>query len=197
LRQRELKNVNGLDAEELSGIMDTLRNNPEAARLRHRIHNRWMGGTHSRTLVDGFWLGGKEDRTRTKKFELDSGEPAPLLGEDDGPGATESLLHALASCLNATLIYHATARGVQIEELEIELEGELDLRGVLGLSDQVRNGYEGIQATFIVKADASREQIEELVHLAQKHSPVYDMVTHKTPVTAKVEIRPGSSREAA
>lgn len=188
--------LNGVDVEKLKGAMDTMRSDPEAAKLRHRAHNKWVDGAHARTVITGFSLGGQE-HSRARAFALDSDEPAPLLGEDHGPSATEALLYALASCLNTTFIYHASARGVKVDELEIDLEGELDLRGLLDLSDQVRNGYQQIRATFRVRADAPREQIEELVEMAQKHSPVFDMVTHATPVSAALELESRSTEEAA
>ena len=86
-----------------------------------------------------------------------------------------------------------------MEELELELEGGMDLRGLLGVADSVRNGFDAIRVTFRIKADASREQMEELCNLACRHSPVYDMVTHVTPVHAQVEAReakPGQKKAA-
>jgi len=96
-------------------------------------------------------------------------------------------LAALASCLNATFMFNAAAQGIHIDELQIDLEGSLDLRGFLGISEDVRRGYETIQVTFRVKSDASEEKIKELVELAQKRSPVFDIVTNQTPVSVRVE----------
>jgi uncharacterized OsmC-like protein len=140
-------------------------------------------GMHSPDETQDFAAGGDEQTTRPAPFVLEADEPLILLGDDSAPNATEALLHALSACLSTTFIYHAAARGIEIDELELEMEGSLDVRGVLGLSDEVRNGYEQINVTFSVKSDASPEQISELVELAQARSPVFDIVTHPTPVS--------------
>ena len=190
--------VNGLAADKLRATIDAIRNNPERGQLTLRARNRWVNGTHCRTTIDDYQLGGKEQSHKTA-FVLDADEPPALLGEDRAPGATEALLYALASCLNTTLIYHATLRGIQVEELELDLDGDLDLRGLLGITDKVRNGFDTIRVTFRIKADATVEAMQELCRLAQQHSPVYDMVTHVTPVTASVEAKqskPGQRKTA-
>ena len=113
---------------------------------------------------------------------LDADEPEVLLGHDRGPNATEAALYALGSCLSATFMLYASNRGIKVRELEIDLEGALDVRGILGISDSLRNGFQTINVTFRVEADATPEQIAELVELAQQRSPVFDIVTHATPV---------------
>jgi uncharacterized OsmC-like protein len=110
-----------------------------------------------------------------------------LLGTDRGANPVEYVLTALAGCLTTSLVYHAAARGIAVEEVESHLEGDLDLRGFLGLSEEVRNGYENIRVTFKIKADATEEQLRELVQLAQNRSPVFDIISHPVPVS--VELR--------
>jgi uncharacterized OsmC-like protein len=112
----------------------------------------------------------------------DADEPAALLGTNRGASPVEHVLTALSSCLTSSLIYHAAARGIKIDQLESELEGDLDLRGFLGLSDNVRNGYKNIRVTFRIKSDAPQDQLQELVALAQKRSPVFDIVSNPVPV---------------
>jgi len=174
--------LNGVDIERLRETIHNLKGNPELAKVQHRATNEWVDGAHCRTTVSDYY-GAGEEREHAQRFELHADEPDVLLGEDHGPSATEALLYALSSCLNTTFVYHAAARGVQIDELRLDLTADLDLRGFLGLSDEVRNGYSNIQVTFHVKSPAPRETIEELVELAQKRSPVFDMVTHETPVS--------------
>lgn len=99
----------------------------------------------------------------------------------------EYVLHALAGCLTTSMVYHAAARGIRLEDVESRLEGDLDLRGFLGMSEDVRNGYQAIQVTFRVKADATDEQIAELGRLAQARSPVFDIVSNPVPVSVTVE----------
>ena len=192
------RTVNGLDADRLRDTIDAIRNSPGQGQLRLSASNRWVDGTRCRTRIDGYRLGGKE-QAHQQVFMVESDEPPGLLGEDRAPGATEALLYALASCLSTTLIFHATLRGIQVEELELDLEGDLDLRGLLGVTDKVRNGFDTIRLTFRITADTTVEMMQELCRLGQQYSPVYDMVTHVTPVIASVDAKPSKpgSRKAA
>ncbi len=195
----EITMVNGVDVDALKSAMEVVRENAEAGNVRFRARNRWVYGAHCATTIQDFSMGGQEDTSRAIPFTLEADEPGVLLGFDNGPNATEMALAALASCLNATFIYNAAAKGIEIDELQIDMEGSLDLRGFLGLSDEVRNGYEVINVTFRVKSDASEDQIKELAELAQKRSPVFDIVTHETPVKVNVEKveTPAASRTSA
>jgi len=177
--------TNGVDVDGLRAAMDTIQDQPEMASMQFRCKHRWGDNTHTYTTIQDFTAGGMEQTNRPAPFVMEADEPLILLGDDTAPNATEALLHALSSCLSTTFIYHASARGVEIDELELEMEGTLDVRGVLGLSDEVRNGFEQINVVFHVKSDAPEEQISELVELAQARSPVFDMVTHPTPVSVK------------
>ena len=178
--------VNGIDTQVLKEKMAAMKKEPALAEVRSRAHNKWAGGAYCRTTIKDFYAAG-EDMSHKEPFELAADEPPVLLGEDHGPTATEALLYALSSCVLTTLVYHASARNVKLNSLEIIADGKLDLRGFLGLSDEVRNGYSSITLTFKIDADASDEEIRKLVELGQKRSPVFDMVTHTTPVNAKIE----------
>ena len=104
------------------------------------------------------------------------------IGENEAPNPAEQLMHALAACLTTSLVYVAAARGVKLTRVESRLEGDMDVRGALGLSDAVRNGYEQIRVTFDVEGDASAEKLRELVERAKARSAVYDIVTNGVPV---------------
>ena len=144
-----------------------------------------MGGGHNRSTIQGFYGAGQEDTSRKSTFVMDNDEPDVLLGTDQGANPVEYVLHALAGCLTTSLVYHAAAKGIRIDAVESRLEGDLDLRGFLGMSDEVRNGYDNVRVTFRIKADASEEQLQELCKLAQKRSPVFDIVTNAVPVTVQ------------
>jgi len=118
---------------------------------------------------------------------MDNDEPDVLLGSDQAANPVENVLHSLAGCLTTSLIYHAAARGITIHAMESRLEGNLDLRGFLGLSGDVRNGYQGVRVTFRIDSDASPQQLAELCTIAQERSPVFDIVTNKVPVTVALE----------
>lgn len=183
----EARVVNGVNISRLIDSVNAIKDNANLAQFTFKAINRWAGGGHCYTSIQDFTMAGKEDTSRPMPFVLQADEPTVLLGANQGPNATEALLYALASCLNTSLIFHASAQGVKIEELEIKLEGNLDVRGFLGLDESVRNGYQNIEITFKVKADASDEKIRELCELAQKRSPVFDIVSHGVPIRAKHE----------
>ena len=130
-----------------------------------------MGGSHNRSTIQDFYAAGGEDASREEPFLLDAGEPAILIGNDEGPNPAEYLLHALAACLTTSLVYVAAARGVHLTEVESTLEGDMDVQGALGLTDEYRNGFERIRVSFRVKGDAPEEKLQEVVARAQRARP--------------------------
>lgn len=179
--------VNGVDVDQLNCTICAVKDNAALAHFKFRASNKWISGGHCRTTIKDFYGAGQEDTSRSEAFVLEADEPAVLQGEDHGPSATEAALYALTSCLNTSLIYHAAAKGIKIDELEINAEGTLDLRGFLGLSEEVRNGFQNVKVTFKVKSDAPERKIEELVELAQKRSPVFDMFSTPVPISVELE----------
>src|SRR3954451_12183561 len=168
---------NGVDTGTMFATLDLIKAQPELAQFQFRATNRWIAGAHNRSTIQGFYAAGGEDTSRTGTFELDAGEPAILLGGDTGPNPAEHLLHALAACLTTTLVYVAAARKVPLHAVESTLEGEMDVRGCLGLSDEVRNGFSRIRVTFRISGDASEEKLREVVERAQARSAGFDMIT--------------------
>lgn len=179
--------MNGVNLDQLFGTINAIKETPELANFKFRSSNRWINGGHNRSTVKDFYGAGKEDTSRTEPFVLENDEAEVLLGEDHGPNPVENVLHALAGCLTTSLVYHAAAQGIRIDEVESTYEGDIDLHGFLGLSDDVRNGYQNIRVTFKIKGDASPEKLEELLMLAQKRSPVFDIVSNPVAVTVQLE----------
>jgi uncharacterized OsmC-like protein len=175
--------VNGVNIDQLVATVDAIRQNPALARFQFRAHNEWTGGGHSRTSVQGFYGAGQEDTSRSRPFIIDGDEPPVLLGGNAGPNAVEAVLHALASCLAVGFIYNAAAQGIQVDSLSFDMEGDLDLRAFLGISKDVRPGYEGIRLAYRVKSDASREKMIELFETVKSTSPVLDIICNPVPVT--------------
>ncbi len=178
---------NGVDLEKLTGTVEAVKASPDLARFTFRAHNRWVRGAHSKTTIQGFYGTGKEDTSRKVPFVLEGDEPPVLLGDDAGPNAVEAVLHALASCLVVGFVYNAAARGIGIDSLELDLEGDLDLQGFLGLSKSVRPGYEGIRVTCRVGRKASDQELQTLWEVAQNISPVLDIVRNPVPVSLKIQ----------
>jgi uncharacterized OsmC-like protein len=176
---------NGVDTSVLFATLDAIKQQPELARFQFRARNVWLGGAHNRSTIQDFYAAGQEDTSRSQAFTLEAGEPAILLGADTGPNPAEALLHALAACLTTSLVYVAAARKVRLTRVEAILEGDMDVRGALGLSDAVRNGFGRIRVRFQVEGEAPPDKLQELVQRAQQRSAVFDMVTHGVPVTVE------------
>lgn len=189
--------VNGVNVDRLVETVEAVENTLSLAKFQFRAQNRWIRGGHNRTTVKDFYGAGQEDTSRKQAFVFDKDEPDVLLGEDKGANPVEYVLAALAGCLTTSLVYHAAAQGIRIDEVESRYEGDLDLRGFLGLDEKVRNGYQNLRVTFRVKGDAPQEKLEELVQLAQRRSPVFDIVSHPVPVSVQVEKDLGEATKAA
>jgi uncharacterized OsmC-like protein len=177
---------NGVDSEQMYGTLDAIKADPSLGVFQFRAQNRWIDGAHNRTAIQAFYGAGQEDATRAHGFTIDAGEPAVLLGSDTGPNPAEALLHALAACLTTSLVYVAAARKVRLTAVESTLEGDMDVRGALGLSDDVRNGFNNIRVSFKVAGEAPPEKLREIVERAQARSAVFDMVTNGVPVEVGV-----------
>jgi uncharacterized OsmC-like protein len=176
---------NGVDTAQLFATLDAVKAQPELGRFQFRASNRWIDGAHNQATIRDFYGAGQEDTSRAHEWILDAGEPAILCGRDTGPNPAEYLLAALSACLTTSLVYVAAARGVKLTEVESTLEGDMDVRGALGLSDEVRNGFERIRVTFTVKGDAPEEKLREVVARAQKRSAVFDIVANGVPVSVE------------
>ncbi|MEN8175767.1 MAG: OsmC family protein [Pseudomonadota bacterium] len=179
--------VNGIHMETLQGTVNAIAQEPDLGQCRFRARNKWLGGNHNRTTITGFY-GARQEIAHRQKFELDADEPAILAGNDDGANPVEHLLNALAACVTTSMVAHAAVRGIHIEELESELEGDIDLQGFLGLSKDVPRGFTDIRIKFSVKADV--DNMERLKRLTQ-YSPVLNTITQGTNVDIQVETKQG------
>jgi uncharacterized OsmC-like protein len=178
--------VNGVAVEDLSNTVDAIKATPAIAKFKFRIRNQWVDGSRNTSIADAFY-GAGQGQSRPKPFVLEADEPTVLLGNDTAANPVEHLLHALASCLTTSMVYHAAARGIQIEEVESSLEGDLDLRGFLDLDKNVRNGYQGIRIRFKIKADVPDAKLQELGQIGPARSPVFDSLTRGVPVSVTAE----------
>jgi uncharacterized OsmC-like protein len=177
------KTVNGVDVVALGDTINAIKGNPEIAKFNFRLTNKWMGGDRNRSTIKEFTGALDEQRTGVQAFIVDNGEHGVLLGHDEAPNPVEWLLHALVGCMTTTTAYHAAARGITIEAIDSQLEGDLDLRGFLGLSTEVRKGYSAIRARMRVKTKADADTLRALVSM----SPVLDVVSRSVPVQIHIE----------
>jgi uncharacterized OsmC-like protein len=184
----EMQTVNGVDVGRLLETIGAVTEDHTLATFQFRARNRWIDGGQNRSTIEGFYGAGGEDQTRTAAFTYDNDEPDVLLGTDHSANPVEFVLHALAGCLTTTLVYHAAARGIEVRRVESSLLGDLDLRGFLGMSDEIRRGYSAIRVAFDIDAPGStEEQREELITMAQSFSPVFDIVTNGVPVSVDLK----------
>ena len=178
--------LNGVAVDKLMEKIERIKADPALGAYRFRARGRWIDGTLNRAENPGFFGDGAEDTTRTRPHVYDIDEPPVLLGSDRGANPVEHLLNGLAGCVTTTFVAYAAAQGVRIDELRTELEGDVDVRGFLGISGDVRPGYSGIRLTIHVKSDAPRKKIEELVKLAERRSPVSDSIRKGVPIEFKL-----------
>jgi uncharacterized OsmC-like protein len=177
---------NGVNVEALLGAREALAAAPEAAQFRWRAHCEWIKGTHSRTTVTDFFGLGAEHTHRTP-FTFEGDHPEVFASEDNGATPIETVLAALAGCLTAGIAAVATHRGVQLRSVSATVEGDHDVRGILGADPDVRNGFNGVRVRYAIDADASRADIEAIVAQSQKRSAVFDILTNPTAVTVEVD----------
>ena len=193
METQELSVLNGLDTAKILETVGAIKNQPALARFQFRARNKWIDGGTNRTAVQDFYGAGREDDSRSKPFVFTNDEPPVLLGNNQSANPVEYLLHALAGCVTTTFVMHAAARGIRIEQLSTELEGDIDLRGLLGLDESVSPGYESIRIKLDVKADCSEDQLEDLLEFTRNHSPVGSTIRQPVPVTVE-RVKARSSR---
>lgn len=174
--------LNGMDVDQAMATINAIAADPEIARFRFRACNRWITGGENRSTIKDFFGAKAEDSSRSEAWEFTNGEPPVLLGHNEGANPVEFLLHALAGCVTTTFVLHAMARGIKVNALSTELEGDIDLHGLLGMSDAVNPGYEEIRIRMHVDAECSDEALAELMDYAQAHSPVCNTVCRPVPV---------------
>lgn len=177
--------LNGVNTPTLLATINAVGGQPELGTFQFRASSRWLSGTHSRSIMHGFFGAGGEHEHVTA-YSADGDHPGVLCGADAGPTPVEWLLHALASCLTAGIANIAAARGIKLNKVESMVEGDIDLRGILGLSDEVRNGYRGIRISFEIDGDAPAEQLKQLIAQSRARSAVFDVLTNGVPVSVDV-----------
>jgi uncharacterized OsmC-like protein len=174
---------NGVNVTALLGAREALEKAPEAAQFKWRAACEWVNGTHSRSVI-GTFLGAEQSRNKT--FAVEADHPQVFASEDNAPTPVELVLSGLASCLTAGIAAVAQRRGIQLHSVKASLEADMDLQGILGIDDDVRNGFGAIRVHFDIRADASEDDIKALVAQSQKRSAVFDVVTNPTSVFVTV-----------
>jgi uncharacterized OsmC-like protein len=175
--------VNGIKLAKLEETVDAIRQDPELGRCKFRATNKWLGANHNCTTITSFY-GAKQEIPHKQPFELHADEPTMLAGGDEGANPVEHLLNALAACVTTSMVAHAAVRGINIKELESEVEGDIDLRGYLGLSNDIPKGFTEVRVKFKVKTDL--DNVQRLKRLAA-YSPVFNTITQGANVDIQIE----------
>lgn len=176
---------NGVNVQALLEAREALAGAPEAAQFKWRATSKWEDGVHSTTKIQNFFGLGEEQSHKTEVV-FDADHPEIFAAQDNGVTPIEYLLVGLTGCLTAGVAAVAQNRGIQLRSVESTVEGNHDIRGMLGVDSDVRNGFNDIKVTFAIDADASREEIEALVAQSQKRSAVFDVVTNPSNVAVTV-----------
>jgi uncharacterized OsmC-like protein len=176
--------LNGIDVLRLQKTIDAVGKEPEKGRFTIRTRTEWAGGCSCRTFIERG--SGAEDEKKSVKFVVESDEPPALLGRDLAPNAVEFVLHALASCLAVGFVLRAAPLGIEIEALELFIEGDIDLNNFFGISEEARPGLQNVSVRCAVGADAPREEIEALCKEVVKRSAVMDVVQNPVPVSIEM-----------
>jgi uncharacterized OsmC-like protein len=176
---------NGVNTEALIGARSAFTETPEAAAFTWRSTCDWIEGTYSRNMINGYFGLGQE-QTRKRDFSIESDHPEVFAAADRAVTPTEIVLAALASCLTGGVASVAQHRGIQLRSVRSTVEGDIDVRGILGMDPEIRNGFSAIRVTFEIEADASDEDIRALVAQSQKRSAMFDILTNPTNVAVSV-----------
>ncbi len=176
---------NGVNVQALLDARDVLKGAPEAAQFTWKATSKWEGGVHTSTRIQNFFGLGEEQNHKDETV-LQADHPEVFAAPDDAITPIEYLLVGLTSCLTGGIASVAQNRGIQLRSVEATIEGNHDIRGILGADSDVRNGFNDIKVSFNIDADASQEDIEALVAQSQKRSAVFDALTNPTDVTVEV-----------
>jgi uncharacterized OsmC-like protein len=162
--------ANGLDLDALDQVIETVTRDPAAALVSFRVSTEWTGQTRSRSSVESYTIGGSEV---PRRFTIDADEPVELLGSNSAPNPQELLMSALNACMMVGYVAQAAVRGIRLDACRIETSGELDLRGFLGLADDVPPGYRQLNYVAHISGDGTAEQFAEIHQAVMQTSPNY------------------------
>lgn len=161
-------NLNGIDVAGLHAFVGAVKEDPKKGIVLFNVKTNWEGQTRTVATASEYTLGGQKHQ---RHFEIAADEPGELLGKNSAPNPQEVLMAALNACMSVGYIANAAAMGIKVEKLEIQTEGQLDLRGFLGIDESVKPGYEEVRYTVTLRTSAPKEQVEELHRLVMKTSP--------------------------
>jgi uncharacterized OsmC-like protein len=182
MNDKKNNGFNGVNTQVLNTVFESMRNHPEMTKATFSVQSAWNGGFSVTSTSKGFRIGG-QNIERNTEYRTQHDFPDQLSGEGRGPTVCESCMGSLAACLTQTIVAHATSRGIQIDSIDIDVEGDVDLRGSTGISNDVRPAAQQFRVNINIKSNnASKEQINELYEIGKRFSPAFDTLTNGTSV---------------
>lgn len=178
--------MNGVNAQVLGTVVETIKKQPEMAKVAFQVQTQWKIGDGFKitSTCKDFRIGGQTIE-RQQGFTLTSDFPKELGGASEGPTVCEICMASVGSCISQTIVAYATMMGIQLDAIRIETEGDVDIRGFTGVSEQVKPGAQEFRLIIHLKSKtASKEQLEKLYELGKKFSPAMDTLTHGTTIKA-------------
>ena len=173
--------TNGINVTALGEIVATIKQQPELGASKFHSESRWDDNRRVTTTVDDFAIGGRE-LARRHPHRIDTDVPTTMTGNDHGPTPTELSLGALGACVTTTLVTHAAFKDIQLDSLQVRVEGDIDLRGFLGISDEVRVDCHKVRIDVQIVAALPEAQLREFVVSASRFAPVLDLYRRGTEV---------------
>lgn len=178
--------INGIDTEQLFETIEAIKEDPSKAACQFFATTRWKRGAVSDTKISRYRLGGEDIE---QDYSIATDEPSALLGSDSAPNPQMYLYTALNACVLNTFIVNASARGLRLDSVEIELEGELDLRGFLAIDETINPGYDELTLVCRVSGDGTRQEFEECLEAGTRYSPNFQSLTRPVKVNYRLETR--------
>ena len=182
---QKTKRVNGIDVNYLMETIDVVAAEPRKGMVAFNVKSAWKGQTKSEHVVKSYTLGGA---VIPRSFKVACDEPVELCGENTAANPQELLMSALNACMMVGYVAGCAVRGITLEALSIETSGELDLRGFLGIDEDVKPGYEAVQVKITIKGNGTEAQFREIHGTVLKTSPNYFNVSRPVPVEATLVI---------
>jgi uncharacterized OsmC-like protein len=185
MNTQTLSRKNGLDLESLGQLVGEIKKDSAKGFVRFKVASSWKGQTRSEARVESYFMNGQEI---PRRFSIAADEPPELLGQNTAPNPQELLMAAFNACIMVGYVATASVMGISLDSIEIQTEGELDLRGFLGIDENVKPGYDSIQYTVHIKGDGSPEQFQAVHENVLKTSPNYFNISRPVAVNARLVI---------
>lgn len=177
--------VNGLDLDALGAMVADVQADKSKAVVGFRATTRWTGQTRSETVIEGYELGGEQI---ARRFKIVADEPAELMGQNSAPNPQELLMTALNACMTVGYVANAALHGIDLDSVEIETSGQLDLRGFLGLDEAVPPGYRQLDYTVRISGDGTAEQFEAIHQAVVRTSPNFFNLAQPIRMNGRLEV---------